>query len=359
MFMDKTQDAIRLIKDGYTEPEIRKMLGYKSGGRVYAIAKKHGLRITKPTEKKAEKVRQLRMCGMTVKEIANELGVKPEAVTSIIYLHAIPSYRTEETRICETCGKEFTTLSGSNQKYCCEKCQRKANRKLATNPDDENAIKALAKYNEDWQYVGGYTGSDGFMDVMHIPCGTVATKSVVTVRHNKIRCDVCSAKESEERAKQRAIEQKRQKEIEREVKRFYKPVKKYKQVTAKECPVCGDMFFGANKYCSDECAKEPTRHRWAMKKNRRKERGWTEESKTISLAKLYERDNGICYLCGGVCEYTDDYNSDNYPTIDHVIPIARGGKDEWKNIRLAHRVCNMAKGVEIVESDAVGISPRS
>lgn len=96
-----------------------------------------------------------------------------------------------------------------------------------------------------------------------------------------------------------------------------------------------------------------------MKKNKRKERGWTEESKTITLAKLYERDNGICYLCGGLCEYSNDYNSDNYPTIDHVIPIARGGKDEWNNIRLAHRVCNMAKGVMIVENDGVGISPRS
>lgn len=354
--MDKTQDAIRLIKDGYTEPEIREMLGYKSGGRVYAIAKKHGLRITKPTEKKAEKVRQLRMCGMTVKEIANELGVKPEAVTSTIHLHAIPSYRTEETRICETCGKEFTTLSGSNQKYCCEKCQRKANRKLATNPDDENAIKALAKYNEDWQYVGGYTGSDGFMDVMHIPCGTVATKSVVTVRHNKIRCDVCEAKEREQRAK----EKERQRIIEREVSQFFKPIKKHKQIKAKECPICGCFFYdNITKYCSAECSKETLKHYANMKKEVRRRKAWTEESKTITLPRLYDRDNGVCWICGGVCDYDADPNDNNYPSVDHVIPIACGGKDEWSNIRLAHRLCNSIKGANIVEGEAVGISSRS
>ncbi len=353
--MDKTQDAIRLIKEGYTEPEIREMLCYKSGGRVYAIAKKHGLRITKPTEKKAEKVRQLRMCGMTVKEIANELGVKPEAVTSIIHLHAIPSYRTEETRICETCGKEFTTLSGSNQKYCCEKCQRKANRKLATNPDDENAIKALAKYNEDWQYVGGYTGSGGFMDVMHIPCGTVVTKSVVTVRHNKIRCDVCRAKESEERAK----EQERQKEIDRELRRFNRPVKKHKQITASECVVCGAMFYGRGIYCSKECAWQTQKHYYNNKKRSRYLKARTPESKTISLQKLYERDNGVCWICGGLCDYDADPNDNNYPSVDHVIPIACGGKDEWSNIRLAHRLCNSIKGANIVEGEAVGISSRS
>ena len=34
----------------------------------------------------------------------------------------------------------------------------------------------------------------------------------------------------------------------------------------------------------------------------------------------------------------------NYPTIDHVIPLAKGGMHSWDNVRLAHHNCNSIKG---------------
>lgn len=254
---------------------------------------------------------------------------------------------------CLQCGTVFST-DHPTKKFCSKQCGNKYNHKPNENADDSAAEKALQKCNTDWKYIGGYTGSDGFMIIKH-SCGYIVRKSCTTIRHHKVRCEVCETLER----KQRKFEQKQQEAKQREVTRFFKPVKKHKQTAMKECPICGCFFYGGNKYCSSECAKEPARHRYAMKKNRRKEKGWTTESKTISLAKLYERDNGICYLCGKKCEYSEDYNSNTYPTIDHVVPIAKGGMDEWKNIRLAHRFCNLAKGVEIVECNAVDISPRS
>lgn len=33
-----------------------------------------------------------------------------------------------------------------------------------------------------------------------------------------------------------------------------------------------------------------------------------------------------------------------YPTIDHIIPLSKGGLHSWNNIQLAHLSCNSSKG---------------
>lgn len=83
---------------------------------------------------------------------------------------------------------------------------------------------------------------------------------------------------------------------------------------------------------------------------RLKENGNVDYS--ITLEKLYKRDNGICQICGEKCDY-NDYRKDeknsfiagiNYPSIDHIIPISKGGQHTWDNIQLAHIGCNSSKG---------------
>ena len=67
----------------------------------------------------------------------------------------------------------------------------------------------------------------------------------------------------------------------------------------------------------------------------------------ITLKKLYDRDKGICQICGLICIYPGDPQSQLYPSIDHIIPfnkdpLKRGGHT-WKNVQLAHRICNCHK----------------
>lgn len=65
------------------------------------------------------------------------------------------------------------------------------------------------------------------------------------------------------------------------------------------------------------------------------------------LARLVEREEGRCHLCGGMV-VTDDLAHPGFPSRDHVIPKAYQEKgtpnEEQGRIRLAHRSCNSYRG---------------
>lgn len=62
--------------------------------------------------------------------------------------------------------------------------------------------------------------------------------------------------------------------------------------------------------------------------------------KDITIKKLYERDNGICQICKQACKWEDK-------SIDHTIPLSKGGSHIWDNVQLAHLSCNVTKGNRI------------
>lgn len=79
---------------------------------------------------------------------------------------------------------------------------------------------------------------------------------------------------------------------------------------------------------------------------RAKKRGLPAE-KGITLEKLIDRDGDRCAICGLPCFFSDDYLAALYPTIDHIIPISRGGGHIWSNVQVAHRICNSHKGNKV------------
>lgn len=67
----------------------------------------------------------------------------------------------------------------------------------------------------------------------------------------------------------------------------------------------------------------------------------------ITLLGVYKRDGGICRICGlpVVIEKKDGWKTHkDYPSIDHIIPLSKGGTHTWDNVQLAHISCNSAKG---------------
>jgi 5-methylcytosine-specific restriction endonuclease McrA len=59
----------------------------------------------------------------------------------------------------------------------------------------------------------------------------------------------------------------------------------------------------------------------------------------IESLVVLERDDGVCWLCGTDVDPTDF-------TVDHVIPLSKGGEESYANARLAHRSCNSRKGAQ-------------
>lgn len=211
--------------------------------------------------------------------------------------------------------------------------------------------ECLRKHYPELEYVSGFTDCDGKV-IVRMKCGHEREISLISVRHDHIDVNHCKECARIEREKEQEKERlKKHKLIEYE--RSMKPAK-YKQIGFSECPVCGAFYFASkNRYCSKECSKTINNQRQNRRKDFRKRISKTDESKDITLLSVYKKDNGICWICGKPCDYTLDGNDNYYPSIDHVIPIAKGGKDCWDNVRLAHRGCN------IVKSDHLFTSPRS
>ncbi len=113
----------------------------------------------------------------------------------------------------------------------------------------------------------------------------------------------------------------------------------------KECEICGRPFktFKSRKVtCSPRCS--------SIRAWRKRENQGIKIDYDITLESLAERDKNICQLCGKKVNWRDyeirDGKTiclDNYPSIDHIRPISKGGLHSWDNVQLAHRKCNSLK----------------
>lgn len=112
------------------------------------------------------------------------------------------------------------------------------------------------------------------------------------------------------------------------------------------CHYCGKEFIPSEHYrgfCSDECRRKAERkHDYKRKKERRRITGDYDESR-LNIQTVFNHNNGICQICGlpvpEICEENDDWAA----SIDHVIPISKGGSHTYFNSQLAHRICNSLK----------------
>ena len=168
--------------------------------------------------------------------------------------------------------------------------------------------------------------------IQHHGCGHVKLKGKATRTYKGI-CPICAEQERLERNAHRCMD-----------------CGCVIEVPKKLCPTCKAKHEVAKqekkkiKRRSKYLRNERTRYAHA-KKNGKVD--WT-----ISLEKLMKRDGNICALCGEpvdvnayrITEEGHFIAHGKYPSIDHIVPLSRGGTHTWGNVQLAHCSCNAVKG---------------
>jgi hypothetical protein len=115
-----------------------------------------------------------------------------------------------------------------------------------------------------------------------------------------------------------------------------------------DCERCGQVVTtdkhvtrGAyGRYCRS-CALVKRRERYRIKTAKRQK---ITNPIRISADVIIERDGNVCHLCDSEIDLTLARNSRFGATIDHVVPVSKGGADTLENMRLAHWICNIKKG---------------
>lgn len=129
------------------------------------------------------------------------------------------------------------------------------------------------------------------------------------------------------------------------------------------CTECDAPFVAKNgaKRCSDACrrvhATEVTmeayrkdRTKFLEAAHRRRTRLLDQFVENVRIDELFDRHGGICALCGEPTLALGEgaKRDPRMPSIDHIIPVVRGGEHSYANTQLAHLRCNLVKQSRVV-----------
>jgi hypothetical protein len=67
--------------------------------------------------------------------------------------------------------------------------------------------------------------------------------------------------------------------------------------------------------------------------------------------EIFERDSWVCGLCGVPVDKTKKHPDPFSASIEHIVPVSRGGSDTRDNVELAHLRCNVSRGTRMRDKE--------
>lgn len=283
----------------------------------------------------------------------------------------------EQTEIAEMLGITVWQVGTAAKSYCVVDPDRKyrATRKANQHRKEEAERKITEHLKRNgFEYLGGYTDKK-----VRVQCNEHHSFEISAEYAGRITdCPECQKLETlkaKEQRREKARQEAETRRIERQwyramhpPKNYYSEIREAKLNETGVCEICGKpytvreyMASTGSSYardigvCSLECrkirqknsVKEAHKGRQDSHRHRAKCFG-CEYDGSITLAKLIKRDGLRCALCGEMCDMNDhswsEYSGPMYPSIDHIIPMSKGGGHVWGNVQIAHIICNSYKG---------------
>jgi predicted nucleic acid-binding Zn ribbon protein len=128
------------------------------------------------------------------------------------------------------------------------------------------------------------------------------------------------------------------------------------RILQRVCVWCGRLFKPARRERAQWCSQRCMAARWSKdhpdvkraEKLRRRARLRGVVFENISPAEIYTRDGWTCQLCHRPApRHLIGTRSPRRPTIDHIVPIAKGGAHTHQNVQCACSECNSRKSARI------------
>lgn len=120
------------------------------------------------------------------------------------------------------------------------------------------------------------------------------------------------------------------------------------------CQLCAAEFWplkATQRYCSKSCAStmiERPVKTLAPKGNTHQARArrFGVKYETVIKIKVFERDGWFCVICQTPVDRTVEWPHPDSASLDHVVPLSRGGEHAYRNTQCSHFRCNIAKGAD-------------
>lgn len=290
---------------------------------------------SKLSDEAIEEIIHLRGKGYGAKRLGKHFGVS--ATTTSKWLKALGKKDPFKNKviICKTCGNEHVAKL-STAKYCSNTCRAAYN-------------KIKNKRTQKCQYCNANFKRYEKGTFCTFECSTNQKKKEKSLRglmstlENLSDCRHCGKRFFKTTHDKRFCTKRcSQKNL------YLRNKEKNKRI--RKCEECYEEFMTTDsrmRCCSKSCSnKRNWRNAYLTRRKRVQLNGDVDSD--ISVEGIMKRDGTDCYLCGEEVDNEVHYTERTYPTIEHVIPISKGGTHTWGNVKLAHRHCNALKSNKIL-----------
>lgn len=344
--------------------------------------------MSKINDKQKQQVIELRKQGLGYRRIANEIdGLNQDNVGDFIRTKWFAENHPELVKIdvvkalkapkkfgeakCKQCGANFVKKAG-HQIYCSVDCKYSYAKK--DKPKPKVKTKSCKNCNFEFKTT----------DNRKIHCSTRCSVEYNSnkKKKNKGVCDICGDSLpkhkkkfcSDECFKTNRKEYYKKRRVERtcqECSGLFLTNETGQKFCSNECVVesnrihplatcerCGTTFASkpgrANKFCNRDCYLEQIGGKsWKTRREghnnarnlthirRAKRYGVRYES--IDIEKVYEDDGWTCQICHEHVDKFTPYPNPKSASLDHIIPLSKGGTHTIDNVQLSHMECNRDK----------------